>query len=327
MINKISFVHYFLLILFIFFILLILIKNYNVNKINNTKIEKYTNSENYFNIDTIINQFTPRINNSKNKDTCEEKCNQKKNEDNLSTDALNLLRGYTSNHRNRVKTKLKKFTHNEIDYYGVSETACYDKNDDFDNWCRFNYVPTNEEPIPSGYSINNIGILATVKDYEHIIISIIIPKEHTIEKKEKEIYNSIKEDTEIYIEVLGKKNELNERQINVIGRLVDQNTLSSVNLNKKVKNKIYLKTDISDTDSNKDDSDDDYDENDDIENEDNYDVNDNEYDINEEDGDASGDERNGEIESEPDEEIDDITEDELDEEDESEYVEHDDDDK
>ena len=157
MINKISFVHYFLLILFIFFILLILIKNYNVNKINNTKIEKYTNSENYFNIDTIINQFTPRINNSKNKDTCVEKCNQKKNEYNLSTDALNLLRGYTSNHRNRVKTKLKKFTHNEIDYYGVSETACYDKNDDFDNWCRFNYVPTNEEPIPSGYSINNIG--------------------------------------------------------------------------------------------------------------------------------------------------------------------------
>jgi DNA-directed RNA polymerase subunit E'/Rpb7 len=178
------------------------------------------------------------------------------------------------------------------------------------------------------YSINNMGILAIVKDYEHIIISIIIPKEHTIEKKEKDIYNSIKEDTEIYIEVLGKKNELHERQINVIGRLVDQNTLSSVNLNKKVKNKIYLKTDISDTESNKDDSDDDYDENDDN-NEDNYDANenDNEYDINEEDADASGDERIGDIESEPDEEIDDITEDDLDEEDESEYVEHDDDEK
>jgi hypothetical protein len=157
MTNKISFVHYFLLTLFIFFVLLVLIKNYNINKINNQKIEKYTNGENHFNIGAIINEYIPKS--STKKDTCEEKCGKKKNEDNLGKDALDLLKGYTSNIKDKIiKPKLNKFTHNKVNYYGVSETACYDKNDDFDNWCRFNYVPSDKNPLPDGYSVNSIGV-------------------------------------------------------------------------------------------------------------------------------------------------------------------------
>jgi len=178
-----------------------------------------------------------------------------------------------------------------------------------------------------------MGILAIVKDYEHIIISIIIPKEHTIEKKEKEIYNSIKEDTEIYIEVLGKKNELHERQINVIGRLVDQNTASSSQLQKRIKNKTYLQkgTIIENTiDSDNEDNEDDNGEDDIDDGQYNHDNEDNEYNDEYEQGNPNIEEGidNSDDDSEqPDEETDDITEDDLDEEDESEYVEHDEDDK
>lgn len=182
------------------------------------------------------------------------------------------------------------------------------------------------------HSINNMGILAIVKDYEYIIISIIIPKEHTIEKKEKEIYNSIKEDTEIFIEVLGKKNELNERQINVIGRLVDQNSASSSVLQKRIKNKTYLQkgTIIENTNDSSDNDNEDDIGDDDIDDEEyNLDNDENEYNDEYEQGNPNIEEGidNSDDESLPDEETDDITEDDLDEEDESEYVEHDEDDK
>ena len=161
MTNKISFVHYFLLTLFIFFILLVLIKNYsvnNINNINNIKIEKYTNGEKYFDISTVMSNYGSKS--SAKKDTCEEKCGKKKNEDNIGKDILDLLKGYTSNigkTNKMTKPKLNKFIHNNVDYYGVSETACYDKSDDFDNWCRFNYVPSDKNPLPDGYSVNSIG--------------------------------------------------------------------------------------------------------------------------------------------------------------------------
>jgi hypothetical protein len=139
MTRKISFVHYFLLIIFIFFILLVLIKN---NKyFNDYKIESYQNNDN----------------NNDNDDSpeCPDKCKKKKSY--TDSGVVSILNSNLKNDEDNSKTKnpkIKKFTYNNIDYWGVSETGCFNKNDDFDNWCRYNYVPNK---FPSGYSENGIG--------------------------------------------------------------------------------------------------------------------------------------------------------------------------
>ena len=137
MIRKISFAHYFLLIIFIFFILLILIKNNYY--FNNLKIESYQN------------------NNNNNDDTskCPDICREKKSYS--TSGAVSILNPNLKNDEDNSKIKnpkIKKFTHNNIDYWGVSETGCFNKSDDFDNWCRYNYIP---DKFPSGYSENGIG--------------------------------------------------------------------------------------------------------------------------------------------------------------------------
>lgn len=131
--RKISFAHYFLLIIFIFFILLILIKNNNY--FNNSKIESYQNNDD----------------SRKCPDTCREKKSYNK------SGAVSILNSNIKNNEDNSKTKMpkiKKFTHNNVNYWGVSETGCFNKSDDFDNWCRYNYIP---DKFPSGYSENGIG--------------------------------------------------------------------------------------------------------------------------------------------------------------------------
>jgi hypothetical protein len=56
-----------------------------------------------------------------------------------------------------IKKKLRNFKYDGVNYVGISNTKCYNMNDDFDNWCRFNYVPDETYPLPDGYTLNNIG--------------------------------------------------------------------------------------------------------------------------------------------------------------------------
>jgi len=164
------------------------------------------------------------------------------------------------------------------------------------------------------HSINNMGILAVVLENNEIIMSIIIPKEHTIEKKEKDLYNSVKENNEINIQILGKKNELNEKRINVIGRLVDKNDIEKVSF---IKNKVYLEENTTNSD---DEYNDEYEEGEG----DGDDVYDEEEGENNEDD--LGDVEEGEADDEEtlNEEEDEVDEDDIDEDDDvEEYVEHD----
>ena len=107
MTNKISFAHYFLLIIFIFFILLILIKNNNY--FNDLKIESYQNNDD----DT-----------RKCPDTCRERKSYSK------SGAISILNSNIKNNEDNSKTKnpkIKKFTYNNVNYWGVSETGCFNK--------------------------------------------------------------------------------------------------------------------------------------------------------------------------------------------------------
>ena len=168
------------------------------------------------------------------------------------------------------------------------------------------------------HNINNMGILAVVEENKEIIISIIIPKEHTIEKKEKELYNTIKENNEISVQILGKKNELNETRINIIGRLVDKNDIEKISFNK---NKVYLENTLNEND---DEDDEEY-EDEDKDEDDLYDEED-ESDNNEENDEYEENKEDNEEETILDEEEDEVDDDDIEEDDDNEeYVEHDND--
>ena len=162
--SKISFVHYFLLIIFIFFILLVLIKNNNY--FNDFKIESYQNNDDSGNDDNDDNDNDDNDDNgndgNSNDDNgnddngrkCPDTCIKKKD---YGTSGTVSILDSTKEDEDNSETKnpeIKNFTYNNVNYWGVSETGCFNKSDDFDNWCRYNYIP---DKFPSGYSENGIG--------------------------------------------------------------------------------------------------------------------------------------------------------------------------
>lgn len=176
--NNILFFYILLLIAFIAIILFIIFlsykkkENYKYNKIENysgleddssndfllsdfQKINSKYSTQNQ-NSSFNISDLEPSDTDNNNSTSCEEKCNKT----NLDKDILEVLKdveNYNTSKEVIIKKKLRNFTYNNINYEGISNTNCYDVNDDFDNWCRYNYVPTDEYPLPSGYTLNNIG--------------------------------------------------------------------------------------------------------------------------------------------------------------------------
>jgi hypothetical protein len=168
--NNIFLIYIILFILFFIFITsLILHKfNYYKNKKNNYELRKIhapsesveTFSDDFCNDPSYSDLISSKESNIDKPKTCAEKCNAKKDGEDIDSDALDVLQGQSSTvktTKNIIKKKLRKFRYNDIDYEGVSNTDCYAMNDDFDNWCRYNYVPNDEYPLPDGYTLNNIG--------------------------------------------------------------------------------------------------------------------------------------------------------------------------
>jgi len=144
--NNISFIYIFLYIILFIFILIIF-----------QRIFKTTKSSESFVDFSDFNIFKKEYKIAKAK-TCKQKC---QDDSGLEVDAIDLDKNgdanFNSSNSKFVNKKLRNFKYNNVNYEGISNTNCYNMNDDFDNWCRFNYTPSETYPLPDGYTLNNIG--------------------------------------------------------------------------------------------------------------------------------------------------------------------------
>ena len=90
------------------------------------------------------------------------------------------------------------------------------------------------------FNSNNFGLLC--KDIKHSIIEIIVPKK-TLSIKSDIPLNNINIDDIVYIEIIGKKQLLNDTKINCIGKIKRANNISSNNDNNEKDNTILLEGD------------------------------------------------------------------------------------
>jgi DNA-directed RNA polymerase subunit E'/Rpb7 len=67
-------------------------------------------------------------------------------------------------------------------------------------------------------NLNNFGILCTATDGEDSIIEVIVPKKSLAIKSDIDL-NNIKIDDKVFIEIMGKKQELNDTKIKCIGKI------------------------------------------------------------------------------------------------------------
>tara|TARA_Y100000389_G_scaffold58210_1_gene54220 strand:- start:26 stop:784 length:759 start_codon:yes stop_codon:yes gene_type:complete len=67
-------------------------------------------------------------------------------------------------------------------------------------------------------NLNNFGILCTATDGEESIIEVIVPKKSLAIKSDIDL-NDIKMDDKVFIEIMGKKQELNDTKIKCIGKI------------------------------------------------------------------------------------------------------------
>ena len=67
-------------------------------------------------------------------------------------------------------------------------------------------------------NLNNFGILCTATDGEDSIIEVIVPKKSLAIKSDIDL-NNIKMDDKVFIEIMGKKQELNDTKIKCIGKI------------------------------------------------------------------------------------------------------------
>ena len=74
-------------------------------------------------------------------------------------------------------------------------------------------------------NLNNFGILCTAKDGNNSIIEVIVPKKSLAVKSDIDL-NNIKQDDKVYIEIMGKKQELNDTKIKCIGKITKTKTKS-----------------------------------------------------------------------------------------------------
>lgn len=72
-------------------------------------------------------------------------------------------------------------------------------------------------------NLNNFGILCTAKDGDNSIIEVIVPKKSLAIKSDIDL-NNIKQNDKVYIEIMGKKQELNDTKIKCIGKITKTKT-------------------------------------------------------------------------------------------------------
>ena len=131
-------------------------------------------------------------------------------------------------------------------------------------------------------NLNNFGILCTAKDGNNSIIEVIVPKKSLAVKSDIDL-NNIKQDDKVYIEIMGKKQELNDTKIKCIGKITKTKTksknINNENLINNNEEDIIIETNdyenIDDDNDDNDDNDDidDIDDNDDIDDDDDDDDN------------------------------------------------------
>ena len=67
-------------------------------------------------------------------------------------------------------------------------------------------------------NLNNFGILCTAKDDDKSIIEVIVPKKSLAIKSDIDL-TTIKQNDKVFIEIMGKKQELNDTKIKCIGKI------------------------------------------------------------------------------------------------------------
>ena len=83
-------------------------------------------------------------------------------------------------------------------------------------------------------NLNNFGILCTAKDGDDSIIEVIVPKKSLAIKSDIDL-NTIKQNDKVYIEIMGKKQELNDTKIKCIGKITKTKT-KTINSDKLISN-------------------------------------------------------------------------------------------
>jgi DNA-directed RNA polymerase subunit E'/Rpb7 len=83
-------------------------------------------------------------------------------------------------------------------------------------------------------NLNNFGILCSAKDNEESIIEVIVPKKSLAIKSDIDL-NFVKQNDDVYIEIMGKKQELNDTKIKCIGKIT-KTTSNNTNNNNLIGN-------------------------------------------------------------------------------------------
>jgi DNA-directed RNA polymerase subunit E'/Rpb7 len=83
-------------------------------------------------------------------------------------------------------------------------------------------------------NLNNFGILCSAKDNEESIIEVIVPKKSLAIKSDIDL-NFVKQNDDVYIEIMGKKQELNDTKIKCIGKIT-KTTSKNTNNNNLIEN-------------------------------------------------------------------------------------------
>jgi DNA-directed RNA polymerase subunit E'/Rpb7 len=79
-------------------------------------------------------------------------------------------------------------------------------------------------------NLNNFGILCSAKDNEESIIEVIVPKKSLAIKSDIDL-NFVKQNDDVYIEIMGKKQELNDTKIKCIGKITKTTSKNTNNNN------------------------------------------------------------------------------------------------
>ena len=83
-------------------------------------------------------------------------------------------------------------------------------------------------------NLNNFGILCSAKYNEESIIEVIVPKKSLAIESDIDL-NLIKQNDDVYIEIMGKKQELNDTKIKCIGKIT-KTTSKNTNNNNLIEN-------------------------------------------------------------------------------------------
>ena len=132
---------------------------------------------------------------------------------------------------------------------------------------------------------NNFGILCSAKDNDIAIIELIVPKKSIAIQSDIDL-DTIKSGDEVFIEIMGKKQELNDTKIKCIGKIIktSKKNIKIQNENNNNDDSIIIEDFDNDDDDNDDDDENDNDNDNDDDDDDVNDVNDDDDDDDDMDG-------------------------------------------